>query len=508
MHSDKSRTKNVFNNMFYSLGTQVLNLALNFVSRTVFISVLSVEYLGINSLFLNVITILSFAELGIGNAIIFSMYKPLAYNDMSKLNSLMSFYKKAYRIIGLIVAAVGILIIPFLNIIAKDTPNISENLTLIYLLFLFNTVSSYFLTYKKSIIIADQKNYIVDIYSQIIKTIQVIIQIAILVTTQNYLLFLITEIVSTFIINILLALKANKMYPFLKEKSDSLSRSESKEIFKNIRALFVYKFGSVVLNGTDNILISYMINVSTVGVVSNYLLLITACQSILAKITGAFTASIGNLNAVAEKEKRYSVFEKLFFINYWVFGYVSIALLHLLNDFILVWLGESYILPFEVVVVIVLHFYVFGVHNAASTYRTTLGYFDKGKIAPFLAAVLNIFLSIIMGKWIGLTGIFLATTIARLLTMGIVDPVLIFKNSFFKPVTLYYRQYILYTGILLLQYFLNDIVLSFINVEGWQGIVLQAFIITLVFNLSMFIIFYRNNVFREIINIAKGLFMR
>ena len=299
-----SRTSNVVRNMWVGTFFQVLSLFLGFVSRTIFIRILGSEYLGLNSLFTNVLTILSFAELGIGNAIVFSMYKPLADEDTDKLKKLINFYKKTYTIIGFIILVVGILIIPFIPSIINDTPNIKENIYLIYLLFLIDTAISYFFSYRTSIISADQKNYIVVMYTYIFKICQIILQLILLYFTKEYMLYLILQVITTFLTNLYLSNKSKKMYPFLKELGNNqLEKKETKKIFDNVKALFIYKLGSVVLNGTDSIIISKYLGLIVLGLYSNYYLLVSAITQILSQLFNAFTSSIGNLFFKKKKKK-------------------------------------------------------------------------------------------------------------------------------------------------------------------------------------------------------------
>lgn len=502
---ESSRTKNVSKNTVIALVCQAVNLFLSFLTRTVFIKTLGSEYLGINGLFTNILTILSFAELGIGNALIFSMYKPLAYGDEEKLGSLMALYKKAYIIIGLIIAVVGLAISPFLNVIIKNKPNILENITLLYVLFLLNTVCSYFFTYKKSIIIADQKNYIVLTVTQIVAVLRTVVQITFLVCTKWYLLYLIIQIFCTFAENIVCSVLADRMYPWLKKKAKSLSKEETKSIAENVKALFVYKFGSVILNGTDNILVSAMVGIKEVGLVSNYVLLITSCNAILSKITEAFTASVGNLNATENSEKKYDVFNKLFFINTWLYGFASVGFFAVASRFIEVWVGKDYLLGCAVVLGIVGEFYVKGVHSVVSTYRTTMGFFVEGKWSAISAAALNLVLSVALCKVVGLCGIFLATPLARLLSIGIVDPLLVFKNGFNKRPFLYHTKYIRY---LLLNIVIGVIcfeVVCLLNIGGWLGVFADVVIVTVIYNLSMFLCFSRTPVFKELLNTVRKM---
>lgn len=501
-----SRTKNVAQNAWWALITQAVTIVLSFVSRTVFIYVLGVEYLGINGLFTNILMLLSFAELGIGNAIIYSMYKPLASKDKEKIKALMDLYAKAYKIIGMSVLVIGLSIIPFIDFIIKETPDIRENIILLYLLFLINTTVSYFFVYKKSIIMADQKNYIVSIYQQVFQVIQVLFQIIFLVLTQEYILFLIIQILCTILNNIVTARKADKMYPYLKGKTKKqLDKDEKTSILKNVKALFLYKLASVVLSGTDNIIISAMIGVAAVGLSSNYILIIAAFTAISSQIMNAFTASIGNLNAIGEEANKERVFDRMFLISSWLHGFFSIGLYIFLNPFIELWIGNEYILGQSIVFAMVLHFYIISMHAPAYTYRTTMGLFVQGRWAPLLAAIINIILSLWLGKTMGLFGIFISTSIARFFTIGIVDPILIYRNGFNKSPMGYYRNYSLLTLLFLIIHFIINIILSFVSITGIFGFVIQVAIVTFVFNLIMAIVLWNTDSFRAIRKSLMGI---
>lgn len=500
-----SRTKNTSINMVVAVFCQVLNLILNFALQTVFIKTLGAEYLGVNGLFTNILTILSFAELGIGNAIIFSMYKPLATGDKIKIGSLMSLYKRTYCLIGCIIAGAGVLVSPFINVIIKNKPNISENITLLYLLFLCNTVISYFFVYKKSIIIADQKNYIVLVITTIVHTLRIVGQVVLLFLIRSFILYLSVQIVCTFLENLISSLIADKLYPYLKQKSPPLEKSETKQLFKNIRALAMYKFGSVVLNGTDNILISMLVGVREVGLVSNYVLLTNSCNSILTRITESFTASVGNLNASEDTSKKYEIFNKIFLITAWIYGFVSVGLIVVSKNFIAAWIGKDYVLDQFSVCAIILGFYVCGVNYVTYVYRTTLGYFVQGRMAPLVAAGLNLVLSVLLFKWVGLCGIFFATPISRLVTIGVMDPVLIYKNTFKKNPIIYYIRYYSFLVIFIINGLLCNYLNSLITIDGWSGVILRIIVVTFAFNFISLLCFGWTKTFREILKMALGV---
>lgn len=496
-----SRTANTAKNALFGLASQIINIIISFISRTVFIYVLGVEYLGINGLFTNILMLLSFAELGIGNAIIYSMYKPLAINDKEKIKSLMALYAKAYKVIGLFVFVTGLLIIPFMDYIIKDAPNIKENINFIYILFLLNTSLSYFFVYKKSIITADQKNYVVIFYQQVFKIIQTVAQIVFLLITGEYIIFLIIQILTTLLDNIYVSRKADKMYPFLLERTiKPLDKEERDSIFSNVKALFLYKFGSVILNGTDNVIISAIIGLTAVGLNSNYVLIISAITALSGQIMNGFTASVGNLNAVGTQESKERVFNKMFFVSAWIYGFCAVGLFLFLNKFIILWIGDSYIFSDLVVFAIVLHFYINAVHFTAYTYRVTMGLFVQGRWAPLAAAIINIVLSFWLGSTIGLAGIFFATSIARLITTGIVDPILVYRNGFGKNPIFYYKRYFLFAGLFIALYFLMDYVISFIQFGGIAGFAVEVLTVSILFNAIMVLIFWKNQDFIEIKN--------
>ena len=498
-----SRTKHVSKNLVISGICQAINLLLSFISRSVFIHQLGTVYLGINGLFTNILTILSFAELGIGNAIVYNMYRPLAEGDNEKLKSLMDLYKKAYRIILVIISIAGLCVVPFLNLIIKTKIEVEENLTVLYLLFLCHTAISYVLAYKKAIITADQKNYIVVIVTQLAHSAQVVFQIVFLFLTRNFILFLILQIVFTLLGNVICSIVSNRLYPFLKTKAIPLGKKETGQIFKNVRDLSFYKFGSVILNGTDNILVSALVGVSEVGLVSNYVLLHNACNSVLGIISASFTASIGNLNVNSTAEKKYEIFNKYYFITAWLYGFAGVGLVTVSNYLIPVWLGKEYILDELTVIAIVLGFYVQGVHAVETTFRTTLGYFKQGRFAPLFSAIFNIILSIVLCKVFGLAGIFIATPVARFSFIGIVDTLLLYKREFNKKPIIYCLMSFGYLALFGIITLICKLILYYLNFQGWVGVCSAVIIVTFVYNIIMIIIFCRTETFKGLIKYLK-----
>lgn len=501
---ENSRTKNSIKNVKTGFIVQLINKVLAFVVRTVFIKVLNEQYLGVNGLFTNILTILSFAELGIGTAIIYNMYKPVAEHDYVKLKSLMALYKKAYNIIGIVVFLVGLLVIPFMGILVSDVPDIKENIILIYLMFLFDTAISYFLTYKKSIIIANQKQSVINNVDTIFYLIKSIVQMLILVITKNYYFYLITQILSTFIENLILYKVAEKMYPFLKEKNiKKLNKVEQNGIFSNVKALAIYQIGTVVMNGTDNILISAMLNVSIVGLVSNYTLIINSVKSIITNALNGVTASVGNLNVAGSKQKKESIFYQMTLIYYLIYSFCAIGFIIVIGPFIEIWIGSKYLLGIATVIALSVSFFIDGLRQPGYIYRTTCGMFEKSKLTPYIASVSNIILSIVLCKTLGLAGIFIATCIATLISYSWIDPFLLhkyeFKSSFFK----YLKKYGIYVTVFIVELILCMFLSNLLNLGTYTSLLYNILLALIIPNVLNVIIFSKTDEFQNLIKRIK-----
>lgn len=505
----QSRTQNAVLNVLTGSAMQIVNVVLSFVSRTIFIYLLNSDYLGVNSLFTNILTVLSFAELGIGSAIVFSLYKPIAEADKSKIQALMKFYRAAYWGIGLTILGIGLLVIPFMRYIVKDSPDIKENLILIYFLFLFNTSVSYFFSYKKTLITANQKDYIVQVYTRVFQLLRIVFESVFLLLTHEYLIYLVIQIIFTVFLNIVLSMKADKMYPFIREKNDNkLSEAETKSIFDNVRALFVYKFGSVILNGTDNIIISSLINISAVGIASNYTMLMNNVTNVIGQAINSLTASVGNLSVEGSGNQIRKVMHELLLLCVWLYGLIVIGFATLANDFVYLWLGSSYVLNQNIVIAILFSLYINGLQFAAYTFRTTQGLFKQSRWVPMISALVNIVLSIWWGKVTGLAGIFLATGISRLFTTTVVDPWLVYKHNFGQKPYEYYLKYALETCGVIANLMLHLWLIPKVALPGWSGFIVKFFIVCITVNIVFLIEFGWTKDFKGLKNRINPIFRK
>lgn len=495
-----SRLKNSMRNSFWGAFSNLLCTLLNFFVRTIFIKILGSEYLGINGLFTNILYILSFAELGVGHAITYCMYKPAALNDKEKIKSLLKLYQKMYFYIGITVFVIGVLVIPFFPFIIKDAPVIKESLILIYLLYLLETASSYFFSYKRSIIIVNQQDYLCDLIKLILSVVKSIVQIIILLTTKNYILYLITYIMSTIFTNIILSLIANRKYPYILEKNkEDLSQKEKQDIITNIKSLVLYKIGRVSLSGTDNIIISALIGLNVVGIYSNYSLIISAVSGFTYLLLKGLISSIGNINATESKKRKEEIINQLLFISAWLYGFIFICLVVLLNPFVTIWIGQEYLLDLKVIFAAVFYILIDGIEFASHTYVSTLGLFKQTRFSSLICALLNIFLSILLGKIWGLFGIFIASSISKILTTSWFDTFVVYKNEFQKSPINYYLKHILLIICVCVNLIICYFISSLIKDNGIISFIIISLLTIVLSNVIFFLMFFRTKTFKSII---------
>lgn len=485
----KSRTLYSLRNIFANFAGYGINLILSFVCRMVFVRCLQKEYLGINGLFSNILSMLSLTELGIGTAIIYALYKPLAENDEDKLASLMKFYGIAYKIIGCIVGIFGLCMLPFLDIIIGDQPNITENLHIIYLLYLFNSASSYFFSYRSSILTAAQRNYIVTSISYIFVIIQNVVQMIFLILTKNFMIYLMIQIICTFITNVCISLKAKYDYPFIAKKDiKPLSKEEKKSITKNVKALTVTKLSGLLVNNTDNIVITYFNGLITTGIASNYTLLTNMLSTMLNMIFNSLTASVGNFNVSESEEHKRKFFEELNLICFWLFGWASVGIIICSTDLIRVFFGESYTLSISIPIILAINFYMVGMQTVVLTFKTTLGMFRYGQYIQFVTAVVNIIGDIILGSKYGLLGIYIATAIARVLTVAWYEPYIIYKYVLKQNPLLYLKKYLIYIWLVIMSVIVSYYICKLVHLTGLLKALIDIIICSLITNF-IFILF-------------------
>lgn len=505
----RSRSEYSIINILTGFGGYFANTVMGYICRMVFVRCLSAEYLGVNGLFTNILTMLSLAELGIGGAIGFALYKPLAEDDTEKIASLMRFYGKAYKIIGCVVALLGLLMMPFLNVIITNQPNIKENLYVIYLIYLFNTASTYFFSYRSALLTAAQRNYIVLGINYAITILQSIIQIPVLLMTNNYMAYLIVQTIGIFVNNIIVSWWAQRDYPYItKREVKPLSTDEKKGLFVNVKALTLNKLSTILVNNTDNIVLTYFSGLVSVGVVSNYVTLMNTLTSLTSQLFNSLTASVGNLNAIESDEKKYSFFQILNLSNFWIFGWGAIGIAFVTGDIVKFCFGEEYVLGISIPLILAVNFYIVGMQNAVYAYKNTMGLFRYGQYLLLLTATINLALDIVLGKTMGIFGIYLATAIARITTNAWYEPYAVFRYGLKVSPLSYLKKYFEYIGVLVVTGGTCYFFCSFCQFHVAINVVIKIIICSIIPNFVFFVCYHKTEEGKYLTGTAKRFVMK
>lgn len=394
-------------------------LILSFVSRTVFIYILGAEYLGLNGLFTNILSFLALSELGLGSAIAFLLYKPIADNDIERMKTVMHFYKKCYLVVGTVILILGCCLMPFLGYLINLDQPIPENLYLLFFLFVLQSAVSYFFAaYKQTFVNANQKTYVLTKIELIFTVVNCIVDIALLLVTRSFIIYLLGKVFVVVCKNLVISGKVDKLYPFLTEPvTDQLSKAEVRKVFKDIYSVSVFRLGSVLFNSVSNIVTSAVVGTIVVGYYSNYTMIVTQVEAILMLAFNAVAAGIGNVVATETKEKQFSVYKKIDAITSCAIIFSTVCLFQLLNSFINLWLGgvgSEYVLNQFIVILIVANMYVNCSCQVLDRFKTAAGEFTIGRDLQVVGGIVNIILSVILAKIWGFEGVLISPFICKI----------------------------------------------------------------------------------------------
>lgn len=432
-YNNHSRKANALLTSGAGLVQQFLQIIGNFAYRTVFLLFLSKEYLGIQGLFSNILQLFSLAELGIGSAILYSMYKPFAARDTKKISALIHFYSKVYNLLAVLILGLGICFYPFIGSVV----NLSEipgdvNLTVVYFLFVAQSVVSYLFVYKQSILTADQRNYMVSLFSSALLLASYAVRILVLVCTRNFELVLLSDIAVSLLLNWGFSLWITRKYGSIFREKPKLSREDKAEIFRNTGGLLCHKIGTIVVTSTDNIVLSKYVSLVAVGIYSNYAITVSAITNLANRVLASLVPTITNYILTKSKEDSYDLFQKLLFLNLWLASFTTVCLYLMLNPFIELWLDRSFLLPQMAVTWICIQHYLQVSRITANNFVTGCGLFMRDKIRPLVESVLNIVISVVLAQYIGIAGVFIGTCVSGLCTYYWREPYLVFQNYFKK----------------------------------------------------------------------------
>lgn len=446
------RSWNSLKNMITGFGGEILNMLLNFAVRTVFIYTLSKAYTGINGLFSSILTVLSLSELGLGGAIGFAMYKPIAENDTEMLKTLMRFYRKAYRVIGFVFFGLGLLLLPVLPWLLKGTTDL-VNVRMVYVLYILDIALSYwFFAYKGAILNASQKSYMVTMVNYVGSIVTAGARLLMLFLLRgnpalSFYCYTVVGILGNVLKNWLVKRRVDRIFPWLLDKNvRPMDENTRRDIMKNVVGMSANKVCMVLNDGIDSTILSAFLGVVAVGIFSNYLLLRSYVNKFLSTAFGALSASVGNLCAVESREKKEEFFHSLQLSYFWIYGFCAICLWILYDPFIAgVWLDESWLLTKLDVFLLSANFLIEGVAGAVVKYRDASGLFWQTRYRYILSSLLNVVLSVVLvgPLGMGVSGALLGTTVS-LLVMLSRDPVLVYRTVFEKKAGAFYRMYLGY----------------------------------------------------------------
>ncbi|MBQ7918156.1 MAG: hypothetical protein IJ310_05030 [Clostridia bacterium] len=508
-----SRKVNSVKSIVTSFVLNIVKILMQFLFRSVFIKFLSVEFLGVNSAITGLLNLLSVTELGISSAITFNLYKPIAENNIPKINAIMKLYRKFYTIIGFVVLGIGLLLMPFLKWLIADAGNINVDIYFVYVLALLGSVVSYFYSYKNVLFMAYQQQYKVNAINTITLFITMGIQISVIVLTRSFYSFLIAQCLVSIINMIATYLYATKVYPEINfNKEDKLDKETKDNIYKNVKGMVYHKLSYSVLQGSDSIIISSFIGATLLGVYSNYSLFITSIVSLFMLTVASLTGSIGNMIAEGDSKKSYSVYKLLKMGFFWVAGFCAISLFILLNPTIELWAKQGrwsteniWTIDTFTIFVLVLNFYILTSRSITGSFREGIGDFYRDRYKSLFEALINVIVSLILVKPLGIAGVLIGTIVSCLCTSFWVDPYMVYKYHFKKPLWNHFKDFLFYTIIVLFAGVITYFVCGFIS-DGTIGLLIAKLSICLVVpNIIMFFCFMPTKEFRELYSIIKEL---
>lgn len=471
-----SRTKNTIRNIRAGLFNKIIAIVLPFVNRTAILWILGAEFTGLASLFSSILQVLNLAELGFNTAIVYSLYKPMADRDEKKICEMVSLFKKIYTIVGTIILFGGLIILPFISYLIKGTYPNTINIYLLYLLYLINSAISYYLfAYKECLLIADQRQDISKNIRTVVEILRYGIQLAILLFTKNFYLYVIVAIIGTITTNLCIEFSTRKRYPFYKNIKSKLKIP--KELKNQVSGLMVNKICDTFRNSFDSLIISAFIGLTAVTIYGNYFYVYTSIYGIMSVICISMSASIGNSiikKSVKDNYKDFLSFSQIYAV---IIGISTTCLLCVYQPFMKVWAGSKLLLSTFNMILFCIYFYSVCINNIRNQYISGNGMWDKTRFSSVLEAIANLILNIVLGKLFGITGVLLATVITILLFNYIQRNKILFINYFKnESIKTFYKEQLYYLFITILCCLISYFICDRIKVYGFYKIIVNGLI--------------------------------
>lgn len=484
-----SRTGNAARNIVFGSVNRFVTLVLPFVTRTIILYLLGASFLGIGTLFSSILSFLSLTELGLSSAIVYSMYKPIVENDTETVGALLNYYRKLYRIIGIVILTMGTLLVPAVPFLIKgDSPD-GIDVYVLYYLYLLNSVISYFFAgYRQSLLTAHQRTDITSNISTVVNFAVQAGQILVLYLTRSFYAYAIVPICGTLIVNLLNSIITKRKFPDIK-CSGVVSLETKKSIQKKLSGLFGTKLNSIVVHSSDTIIISAFLGLTMTAQYGNYYYIMNAVCGFIMVFFSSMTAGIGNKLVTDSIDQSYGLFKNLSFINAWLVGWCSICFLCLYEPFMAVWVGEELQLGFTFVLLMVGYFYIYEIQRTILVFKDAAGLWNKDKYRPYVSMVINVVSNLILVNIIGIYGIVLSTILAFLISVPWVNHVL-FRYLFKKPAIRNLWAIFKYLIITLLVALPTYFICSFCP-DGIVGVIVRLIICCVLPNILFLLFFFK-----------------
>ncbi len=478
-----TRTQHAKRNIITSVVNKLVIMLANFVMRTVLIRCLGEVYLGLDSLFVSILQILSLTELGISSAMVYSMYKPLAENDTPAVCALLKLYRTVYRWIALIMTVLGLAISPFLPLIVnKDLPD-GMNLYILFYINLFNTVLSYiFFAYRSSLFTADQRYSINNNIYSVFKIVSTVVQVAVIILFKNYYVYSIVLPLITIAKNVTTYIISNKMYPQYKCEG-SVPKSDIEQIKKRVAGMFLSKLSFVFRNSLDSIVLSAFLGLTELAKYNSYYYVINSISGIMILISNSVTASVGNSIVIETKEKNYKDFKKLQLLYMWLSSWLTVGMAACLQPFIKLWVGQKMMFGDGIMFIFCLYFFTTHFSRMCYMYRQAAGLWWQDRFRPIAETVTNFVLNIVLVRFIGVSGVMLSTIFCIVFIECTWGTRTLFKHYFTEEKQWKYMLKLgLYSAITVFSGAVCYFICGRIKLEGIPAIIVYGIIATVVAN--------------------------
>lgn len=486
-----SRTNNSIKNTIMSIINYTIALLMGFWAQSIFIDTLGIEYNGIKGLFTNILSMLSIAELGFGTAIVYHLYKPVAEENKEEIKSIVRYYRKVYDIVAVIIFVIGIILLPVVPNIVGEV-SITDNIRGLFVLYLLNTVFSYLITYKRSLLYANQKNYITSAVGSIFSFLRNLLQVVLLLLTRNFVMYLLLQIVLTVLENVFINVIVNAKYSYVKELKSAkpVPIEVKKDIKLKVKGLLFHKIAAFIVLGTDNIILSMTkgLGIVAVGMYANYNMIIGQVRNLFTTILCSLTASVGNLLVEKDKRKARDIYKSILLLNSWLFSFGAISIYCMIEPFVKIWIGGEYILSKFVLITLVINLYIQGIRSTSSMFSEAGGIFYENRFVPIIESIVNMIASLIFVQIFGFAGVFLGTILSTMILFFYSYPKYVYKLVLDGTYQEYFQLLFKHVLITISIGLITGLISSFIRVQSaWIELILNGILCFILPNMLYFL---------------------